>query len=98
MAKDKCEVCGQKGSIGFTRPHEIVPRDVTIQAELPPSETIELCNGCLLELQDWNERMVSTLGYDEETKSFEHQSPLEMGREYKSAYDTFKRYKSAKKA
>jgi len=47
-----CKVCGYVSHLGAVAQHHIIPRDVTKQAGMPESATVNLCCNCHFELYE----------------------------------------------
>lgn len=93
MAKKTCQLCGYKTEHTATEEHYIVPTEVTEQAGMPKSKIVELCPNCHRELHRWYSLKVADMAYDTKMKRFRAKSPLEMVKEYESAYRVFVEYK-----
>ena len=94
MDREKsCEVCGHVSHLGAVAPHHIIPKNVTKQAGMPESNTVNLCNNCHLELHAWYRMKVDEIGYDSKAKRFKAKPRNERIKDYESAFRSFKNYK-----
>ena len=93
MRKQKCEICGTRIEPGYIERHHIVPTQVTEQAGLPESQTLELCSDCHREVHARYSANVSEMAYDLQTKQFRTKSGVELVKEYHSALNSFIKYK-----
>jgi len=93
MAKKACELCRCEVEPESIERHYIVPREITEQAGVRRSKIVRLCPDCREELQRWYAAKVADMTYDTEIKRFRGRSPLEMVKEYETAYQRFVRYK-----
>ncbi len=92
--EETCAVCRYVSNLEAVAPHHLIPRSVTEEAGVPESATVNLCRNCHYELHSWYGVKVSNVTYDPDTKRFRDKSWGEMARDYKSAFNSFKKYKS----
>ena len=97
MGKELCEVCECEGETGVAEKHHIIPIEVTQQAGMPESQTLELCGNCHRELHRWYSTKVADMTYDASIKRFRVKSYGEMVQEYHSVFDSFVKYKKEQK-
>ena len=90
---EACAVCGYVSNLEAVAPHHLIPKSVTEEAGVPESATVNLCRNCHYELHSWYRAKVSDVAYDPDTKRFRDKSWSEMARDYKSAFNSFKKYK-----
>lgn len=93
MSKESCELCGRELGPVTAEKHFIVPGELREQAGIRESKAVKLCPDCFRELTRWYSNNVSKIAYDENTRRFRERSPLEMVREYETAYKSFSKYK-----
>ncbi len=93
MEGEACELCGNVSQLGATLVRHIVPREVTEQAGMPDSATVNLCSNCQKELDTWYSKKVFDMAYNPETKRFSPKSPAEMVKEYEAVCRAFAEYK-----
>ena len=96
MKKNTCEACGCEVEVGAIEKHHIVPPQVTEQANMPESRTVELCGDCHSEVHIWNSTNVADMSYDTKIKRFRTKPPLKMVKEYEFAYRVFTQHKKEK--
>ena len=96
MAEKTCQLCGCEVALKAIERHSIIPREIMEQAGIRRSKIVRLCPNCREELQRWYEAKVADLTYDTKMKRFRGRSPLEMVKEYETAYQRFARYKKGK--
>jgi hypothetical protein len=92
-----CKVCGYVSNLGAVAQHHIIPKDVTKQAGMPESATVNLCCNCHFELYTWYRTKVTDMVYDPETKRFRYKSWDEKVKDYESAFNEFRKYKDEQK-
>ena len=97
MVNETCEVCGRVSRFGAVTQHHLIPKSVTEEAEMPDSETVNLCRNCHNELHSWYKMKVADAVYDQKTKKFRAKSWEEMAGDYESAFNDFKKYKDEQK-
>ena len=94
MDKEKtCKVCGYVSNLGSVAQQHIIPKDVTKQANMPDSATVNLCCNCHFELYTWYRMKVTDIAYDPDTKRFQTKSWEEKVKDYESAFNEFRKYK-----
>jgi hypothetical protein len=92
-----CKVCGYVSHLGAVAQHHIIPKDVTKQAGMPESATVNLCCNCHFELYTWYRTKVTDMVYDPETKRFRDKPWDEKVKDYESAFNEFRKYKHEQK-
>ncbi len=97
MKKEVCEACGHASKSEDLEKHHIVPTQVTKEAGMPESQTVELCPDCLQEVHKWYSVKIVPRSYDVTTKKFVVMSPLEIVKEYQYAFSSFAEYKKRQK-
>ena len=95
--EETCAVCGYVSNLGAVAQYHLIPKSVTREADVPESETMNLCCNCHHELQAWYGMKVSDVAYDPDTKRFRDKSWDEIAKDYESAFSSFKKYKSEQK-
>ena len=93
MGGETCELCGFVSKLWAIETHHIVPKELTLQAGMPDSATVTLCNNCHREVHTWYSKKVFDMTYDTTTKRFRPKSLVEMVKEYEAAYRVFAKYK-----
>ena len=96
MGGETCELCGCTNQLRPTLICQILPEEITGQAEVSNSATVILCSNCQKELYNWYSKKVFNLAYNPETKRFRPRSPSEMVQEYQTAYKVFIDYKKGR--
>ncbi|MFC1592990.1 hypothetical protein ACFL4C_03145 [Candidatus Omnitrophota bacterium] len=91
--RETCEVCGYVSHVGTVAQHHRIPKSVTEQAGMPKSETVNLCCNCHFELHAWYRMKVAEMAYDPGAQRFMDKSWDEKVKDYKFAFEAFKRYK-----
>lgn len=90
---EACEVCGYVSHLGAVAKHHLIPKNVTEEAGIPKSGTVNLCCNCHFELHAWYRMKVTDTVYDPGAKRFTDKSWDEKVKEYKSVFRAFKQYK-----
>ena len=93
MGSQTCAICASQSRLGALEMHHIVPTEITEQADMPYSETIELCSSCHQELLAWYSTRVTHVTYDPAIKMFKNIPPAEIARAYQAAFETFVKHK-----
>ena len=93
MKNRTCETCGHVLSPQETVIHQIVPEEVSLQANITDPKKVALCPNCSTEIQDWYRKKIYSTNYDTRTKQFIPKPPAELVKEYELAYKTFTDYK-----
>ena len=88
MSKENCQVCGNTEP-GLNRRCYIVPEEIAEQAGIPRLKTIRLCPKCQNELENWYSAKIAEVAYDTAAKQFIPKSPLQLAKEYETAYQWF---------
>jgi len=96
-ARGVCKVCGYVSHLGAVAQHHIIPKDVTQEAKMPESATVNLCCNCHSELYTWYKTKVTDVVYDTETKRFKGKPWEERVKDYEHAFNEFKKYKDEQK-
>ena len=98
MEKGTCEVCGGKSQLELViEDRPIVPREVSEQAGQLKTKIARLCANCQKELTGWYLSTVADTTFDTKVNRFRAKSPLEMVKEYETAYRRFAQYKKQEK-
>lgn len=97
MAKVTCQVCGQRRNSEQMETHHIVPTEVSEEGGTAESQSVELCGECHRDAHSWYRGRIAHTTYDEDTKHFNAKSPLEMVREYQTAFDSFAAFKAGQR-
>lgn len=97
MAEKTCQLCGREVALKSIERHSIIPREIMEQAGIRRAKIVSLCPDCREELQRWYEVKVADMTYDTKMKRFKGRSPLEIVKEYETAYRLFARYKKGQK-
>jgi hypothetical protein len=90
-----CEVCGCAVSPGELVIHRIVPEEIAKQVGILDVRKVVLCLNCGNQIQDWYNKRVFSMSYDDKTNRFIPKSSTEMVKEYEAAYKAFATYKKA---
>ena len=98
MAKVTCQICGQRRNSEQIETHHIVPTEISEEGGTAESQTVELCDECHRDAHSWYRGRVARTAYDEDTKHFNAKSPLEMVREYQTAFDSFVAFKAGQRS
>ena len=93
MGEDICEVCGYRSQLGAVGKHLIIPSEIMEQAGVSKSQISSICANCRIELERWYAVEVNRMVYDDMDQRFRDRTPVEMVKEYKSAFNGFKGYK-----
>ncbi len=93
MRKGACDLCGCEIEPETVVIHSVVPLEVTAQARMSDSRTVNLCANCHDEVEAWYLKRVSSATYDWGSKRFIPKSPADMVKEYEAAYIAFVKYK-----
>ena len=93
MRKETCHICRHVPRPIAIEPHHIIPTQVTEQAEIPESITVNLCHNCHREVHTWYSMKVLDTTYDLATKRFKTKPWNERAKDYESAFKNFKKYK-----
>jgi len=93
MRKGTCELCGYEGETKIIKKYRVIPQEVREQAGIQQSKAIRLCSNCQQELHKWYSTKVANMTYDTRMKRFRVKTPLEMVKEYESAFTIFEKYK-----
>ena len=94
MGGETCKLCGCVSQLWAIETHHIVPKELTSQAEIPPSATVTLCSNCHREVHAWYSKRIFDMTYDTMAKRFKPRSLVEMVKEYEAAYKAFAEYKT----
>ena len=94
MRRRSCKICGFQSRPGAIGTYHVVPLEVTEQARMPESETIELCSDCHQELYTWYKANVTPVAYDPAAKWFMGKSGVDIVKAYRLAFNSFVRYKN----
>ena len=95
--EEACAVCRYVSNLEAVALHHLIPKSVTEEAGVPESATVNLCRNCHYELHSWYRAKVSDVAYDPDTKRFRDRSWDEVAKDYESAFNSFKKYKSEQK-
>lgn len=95
MPRQICEICGRTVNPEDVVRHRIVPEEVVRQAGILDLRTATLCRLCGSQIQDWYNKKVYSMSYDDRAGRFVAKSPAEMIKEYETAYKAFVAYKKA---
>ena len=93
MLRKICEICGCAVNSGELVIHQIVPEKVAKQAGILDTRTAVLCYNCGNQIQDWYDKKVYSMSYDDKTNRFISKSSTEMVKEYEAAFKAFAAYK-----
>ena len=93
MVEETCKACGYVSHLGAVARHHVVPKNVTMEAGMPDSATVSLCNNCRTELDRWYRMKVADTVYDHVTKRFIDKSWEDKVKDYESAFKGFIAYK-----
>ena len=93
MGNKTCQICASQSRLGALETHHIVPTEITEQADMPYSETVELCSICHQELLAWCSTRVTHVTYDPAIKMFKNIPPAEIVKSYQTAFETFVKHK-----
>jgi len=91
--KGRCNICGYHSLLGAVGKHYTIPTEITEQAEMPPSEPVQLCCNCHKELQHWYSIKVNDMIYDSKMQEIRYRTPAEKIKEYQSIFNGFIKYK-----
>jgi 5-methylcytosine-specific restriction endonuclease McrA len=95
VADKTCQVCRNRVDPEDIKVHHIVPKNLTDEAGIPESQTIQLCTDCHQEVHAWYTARVRSTEYDDNIRRFRHKSSLEMISEYQKVFSDFIKYKGA---
>jgi len=93
VQRKACEVCGNTVDPGELVIHRIVPEEIAGQAGILDVRKVVLCLSCGNQIQDWYNKRVFSMSYDDKTNRFIPKSSTEMVKEYEAAYKAFAAYK-----
>jgi len=96
VAEKKCQVCENRVDPEDVEKHHIVPKNLTDDAGIPESQTIQLCANCHQEVHAWYTARVRHTEYDAGTRRFRTKSYLEMVNEYQTVFSDFMKYKGTR--
>ena len=97
MRTKTCQLCGYEDELGSIKKYHVVPQEITEQAGIQESRMARLCPNCQQELHKWYSTKVANMTYDTRMKRFRPKSPLEMVKEYETAFAIFSKYKGEQK-
>ena len=93
MERKACELCGGEVELKAIEKHYVVPKEIMEQAGRLRLKIVRLCPTCHEELLRWYSANIADMTYDTKMKRFRGRSPIEMVKEYETAYQQFTRYK-----
>ncbi|UCB42808.1 MAG: hypothetical protein JSV77_10225 [Dehalococcoidales bacterium] len=96
MAKKTCQVCKNHVDPEDIEEHHIVPKNLTDDAGIPESQTIQLCTNCHPEIHTWYTAKARHTEYDADARRFRTKSSLEMVKEYQTVFNDFVKYKGTR--
>ena len=98
MLEKTCSTCGQIVNSKDVVIHRMIPERIAIQAGIYDFRTAVLCPNCSNEVQDWYEKRVYVVSYDNNTKRFLPRSPADIVKEYEAVFRAFEAYKNKRHA
>ena len=97
MGRDACEICGYQSQLGAIEKHHIIPIEVTEEAGIQKSQTVDLCCNCHREVHAWYSAKVMDIAYDPASQRFKDKSSLETVKAFQAAFNSFSKYKNEQK-
>jgi len=94
VARQTCQVCGRRRTPATMKQHHVVPTEVTEEAGIAESQTLQMCADCHQEAHHWYQTKVARTTYDPGTKRFRPRTGLELVREYHATFSSFLNYKA----
>ena len=93
MEKLTCNACGQKIELSSAVARRLIPK-VTVELHgVLDSPDILLCGSCSDEIDNWYQKTVSTMTYDNALQKFRTKTPRELVKEYQNVFNSFAKFK-----